>query len=39
MFCGYCVKVVEGGVGEFNGVKSVEVSLEDVKVIVVFDLS
>ncbi|BFI99388.1 copper chaperone CopZ [Priestia sp. Y58] len=37
MSCGHCVKAVEGGVGELNGVKSVEVSLEDAKVTVAFD--
>jgi len=39
MSCGHCVKAVEGGVGELNGVKSVEVSLEDAKVTVAFDPS
>ncbi len=38
MSCGHCVKAVEGGVGELNGVKSVEVS-EDAKVTVAFDPS
>ncbi|MEH7467989.1 copper ion binding protein, partial [Priestia megaterium] len=39
MSCGHCVKAVEGGLGELNGVKSVEVSLEDAKVTVAFDPS
>ncbi|MFE0342624.1 copper chaperone CopZ [Priestia megaterium] len=39
MSCGHCVKAVEGGVGELNGVKSVEVSLEDAKVTVAFNPS
>lgn len=39
MSCGHCVKAVEGGVGELNGVISVEVSLEDAKVTVAFDPS
>ncbi|WP_110929169.1 copper chaperone CopZ [Bacillus massiliglaciei] len=37
MSCGHCVKAVEGSVGELEGVKEVEVSLEDGKVRVLFE--
>jgi copper chaperone len=37
MSCGHCVKAVEGSVGELNGVKSVNVTLETGKVEVQYD--
>ncbi|MFC7784043.1 copper chaperone CopZ [Rossellomorea sp. GCM10028870] len=37
MSCGHCVKVIEGSVAKLDGVKSVQVSLEEKKVEVEFD--
>jgi copper chaperone len=37
MSCGHCVKAIEGSVAKLDGVKSVQVSLEDKKVVVEFD--
>ncbi|MGM0827522.1 MAG: copper chaperone CopZ [Bacillota bacterium] len=37
MSCGHCVKAIEGSVAKLDGVKSVQVSLEDKKVEVEFD--
>jgi copper chaperone len=37
MSCGHCVKAIEGSVAKLEGVKSVQVSLEDKKVEVEFD--
>ncbi|MGM0851176.1 MAG: copper chaperone CopZ [Bacillota bacterium] len=37
MSCGHCVKAIESSVAKLDGVKSVQVSLEDKKVEVEFD--
>ncbi|HWI47812.1 MAG TPA: copper chaperone CopZ [Rummeliibacillus sp.] len=37
MSCGHCVKAVENGVGELNGVETVNVNLEQGLVDVAFD--
>lgn len=37
MSCGHCVSSVEGALKELNGVKDVQVSLEDGKVTLDFD--
>ncbi|MDT9027373.1 MULTISPECIES: copper chaperone CopZ [Rossellomorea] len=37
MSCGHCVKAIEGSVAKLDGVKSVQVSLEEKKVEVEFD--
>jgi copper chaperone len=37
MSCGHCIKAIEGSVAKLDGVKSVQVSLEDKKVEVEFD--
>lgn len=37
MSCGHCVKAIEDSVGKLDGVKSVQVSLEDKKVEVEFN--
>lgn len=39
MSCGHCVKAIENGVGELNGVEAINVSLEQGLVDVVFDNS
>lgn len=39
MSCGHCVKAVENGVGEINGVDSVNVTLDQGLVEVQFDAS
>lgn len=39
MSCGHCVKAVENGVGDLNGVKSVNVNLEKGLVDIDFDNS
>lgn len=39
MSCGHCVKAVENGVGELNGVTAVNVNLEKGLVDVTFDNS
>lgn len=37
MSCGHCVKAVETGVNELNGIENVTVNLADAKVAVSFD--
>ncbi|MGD6847922.1 copper chaperone CopZ [Rossellomorea aquimaris] len=37
MSCGHCVKAIEGSVAKLDGVKSVQVSLEEKRVEVEFD--
>ncbi len=37
MSCGHCVKAVESGVNELQGINEVSVNLEDAKVTVAFD--
>lgn len=37
MSCGHCVKAVETGVNELNGIENVTVNLEDAKVAVSYD--
>ncbi|WP_121614330.1 copper chaperone CopZ [Mesobacillus foraminis] len=37
MSCGHCVKAIEGSVGELEGVKRVNVKLDDAMVEVSFD--
>lgn len=37
MSCGHCVKAVESGVNELNGIDNVTVNLEAAKVDVAFD--
>lgn len=37
MSCGHCVKAVEGGVGELQGINEVKVDLNAAKVTVTFD--
>ncbi|MGV2503452.1 heavy-metal-associated domain-containing protein [Priestia megaterium] len=39
MSCGHCVKAVEGGVGELNGVKSLTFLFHTAKVTVAFSPS
>ncbi|MGG0658162.1 copper chaperone CopZ [Rummeliibacillus pycnus] len=39
MSCGHCVKAVENGVGELNGVETINVNLEQGLVDVAFDKS
>ena len=37
MSCGHCVKAVESGVGELNGIESVKVNLNEAEVAVSFN--
>lgn len=37
MSCGHCVKAVETGVNELNGIENVTVNLEDANVAVSYD--
>ena len=37
MSCGHCVKAVEGGVNELQGINEVKVNLEAAQVTVAFD--
>ncbi|AWE07240.1 copper resistance protein CopZ [Lysinibacillus sp. 2017] len=37
MSCGHCVKAVESGVNELQGINEVSVNLEDAKVTVAFN--
>ena len=39
MSCGHCVKAVNEGVGELNGIESVQVNLEEGLVDVAYDAS
>lgn len=39
MSCGHCVKAIEGSVGGLTGVTSVQVSLDNGTVDVIFDTS
>lgn len=39
MSCGHCVKAVEGGVGELQGINEVKVDLGAAQVTVAFDAS
>ena len=37
MSCGHCVKAVETGVGELNGIEAVKVNLDEAEVAVSFN--
>ena len=39
MSCGHCVKAIENGIGELNGVEIIDVNLEQGLVDVTFDNS